>query len=257
MGGLAALGGVQTRTLPGLADTADLAEVARAIRVPTATYGMVRTAVLAVENTQARRGGRVVPPARLDQLGALTSRAGIALHCDGARLWNAAVAGSVEPRRLAAPFTTLSVCLSKGLGAPVGSVVICPAGLEGDVREWRRRLGGGMRQAGVLAAAGLYALRHHVTRLAEDHRRAAELAARLADVAPDRVDPDQVETNMVLVEVSDAARSIEQAAAAGVLIGATGPTTLRLVTHLDLDDAATRRAGAVLATLLRAESARP
>ncbi|WP_285899754.1 GntG family PLP-dependent aldolase [Frankia sp. R82] len=261
MGGLAALGGVQTRTLPGLADTADLAEIARAIRAPargasasaSRTYGMVRTAALAVENTHARGGGRVVPPARLDQLGELAARTGIALHCDGARLWNAAVAGSVEPRRLAAPFTTLSVCLSKGLGAPVGSLVICPAGLADDVREWRRRLGGAMRQAGVLAAAGLYALRHHVPRLADDHRRAAELAAVLADAAPGRVDPARVETNMVLVEVGDTARTIGQAAEAGVLIGATGPTTLRLVTHLDLDDTAVHRAGSVLATLLRAE----
>ncbi|CAO5159277.1 L-allo-threonine aldolase [Frankia sp. AiPs1] len=269
MGGLAVLGGIQTRTVSGLAHTADLDEVVRAIRAHGAgagssgssvssgrthsNYNMVPTSVLAVENTHARFGGRVVPPARLDRLGELASAAGIALHCDGARLWNAAIASAVEPRRLAAPFTTLSVCLSKGLGAPVGSLVICDADREEAVRAWRRRLGGAMRQAGVLAAAGLYALRHHMSRLAEDHRRAAEIAALLADAAPGRVDPGQVETNMVLVEVTDAARAVAQAAAQGVLIGASGPTTLRLVTHLDLDDSAIRRAGSVLATLLRAE----
>ncbi|MCK9893026.1 GntG family PLP-dependent aldolase [Frankia sp. AgB32] len=257
MGGLAALGGVQTRTVAGLADRADLAEVSAAIRAHdiggAGNYNMVRTAVLAVENTHARSGGLVVPPARLTALRDIATAAGIVLHCDGARLWNAAVAGGVEPRQLAEPFTTLSVCLSKGLGAPVGSLVICDAGREDAVREWRRRLGGGMRQAGVLAAAGLHALRHHLERLTEDHRRAAELAALLADAAPDRVDPKRVETNMVLVAVADTGRFARQAADAGVLVGAISPTTLRLVTHLDIDDAGLRRAGSVLATLLRAE----
>ncbi|SNQ51892.1 L-allo-threonine aldolase [Frankia canadensis] len=259
MGGLAALGGVQTRTLPGLADTADPAAVRAAIRAHDigGNYNMVRTSVLAVENTHARGGGRAVPQARLDLLAGIAQDAGIVLHCDGARLWNAAVARGVEPRRLAAPFTTLSVCLSKGLGAPVGSLVVCDAGREAAVREWRRRLGGAMRQAGVLAAAGLHALRHHLDRLAEDHLRAADLAALLADAAPNRVDPKLVETNMVLVEVTDAGRFARQAAQAGVLIGAISPTTLRLVTHLDLDDGDIRRAGSALATLLRAEPTTP
>jgi threonine aldolase len=259
MGGLAALGGVQTRTLPGLAHTAAPEEIRAAIRAHDVggNYNMVRTSVLAVENTHARGGGQAVPGDRLDLLRQITETAGVVLHCDGARLWNAAVAGGVEPRRLAEPFTTLSVCLSKGLGAPVGSVVVCDAGRETAVREWRRRLGGAMRQAGVLAAAGLYALHHHVDRLAEDHRRAAELAALLADAAPGRVDPKRVETNMVLVEVGDAGRFARQAAEAGVLIGAISPTTLRLVTHLDLDDGDIARAGSTLATLLRVEPATP
>ncbi len=257
MGGLAALGGVQTRTVAGLGDRAALTEVRAAIRahdVGGANYNMVRTAVLAVENTHARSGGLVVAPARLAALRDIATTAGIALHCDGARLWNAAIAGGVEPRQLAEPFTTLSVCLSKGLGAPVGSLVICDEGRTDAVREWRRRLGGGMRQAGVLAAAGLHALRHHRERLAEDHRRAARLAALLADAAPDRVDPKRVETNMVLVDVADTGRFARQAADAGVLVGAISPTTLRLVTHLDVDDAGIRRAGSVLAALLRAEA---
>ncbi|WP_306282564.1 MULTISPECIES: GntG family PLP-dependent aldolase [Frankia] len=257
MGGLAALGGLQTRTLPGLVDTADLADVAATIRSHSVdgNYNMIRTSVLAVENTAARAGGRVWAPARLDQFRDLATAAGIALHCDGARLWNAAVAGAVEPRRLAEPFTTLSVCLSKGLGAPVGSLVICDAGRVDEVRTWRRRLGGAMRQSGVLAAAGLHALHHHLERLAEDHRRAGELAALLADAAPGRVDPKQVETNMVLVEVADAARFARSAAEQGVLVGATGPSTLRIVTHLDVDDVGIRHAGSVLAGLLRAEPA--
>ncbi|KDA43823.1 beta-eliminating lyase-related protein [Frankia casuarinae] len=149
-------------------------------------------------------GGRVWSLGRLAEFRAIADSAGVTLHCDGARLWNAAVASAVPPRRLAAAFTTLSVCLSKGLGAPVGSLVVCDAGRVGTVREWRRRLGGGMRQAGVLAAAGLHAPHHHVDRLAEDHQRAAELAALLADAAPGRVDPKAVESNMVLVQVTDA-----------------------------------------------------
>ncbi len=255
LGGLAALGGVQTRTLPGLTAAADLADVAAAIRAHSVTgnYSMVRTSVLAVENTHARSGGWVWSLGRLAEFRAIADSADVALHCDGARLWNAAVASAVPPRRLAAAFTTLSVCLSKGLGAPVGSLVVCDAGRVGTVREWRRRLGGGMRQAGVLAAAGLHALHHHVDRLAEDHRRAAELAALLADAAPGRVDPKAVETNMVLVQVTDAGAVAARAAEQGVLVGATGPTTLRIVTHLDVDDAGIRHAGSVLARLLRAQ----
>ncbi|ONH32663.1 low specificity L-threonine aldolase [Pseudofrankia asymbiotica] len=252
LGGLAALGGVQTRTLSGLAGPLDLADVAAQIRAHSIghNYNMIRTSVLAVENTQARAGGRVWPVERLERLRALTDDAGVVLHCDGARIWNAAVALGVPPRRLGEIFGTLSVCLSKGLGAPVGSLVVGDAAHVEQAREWRKRLGGGMRQAGVIAAAGLYALRHHLDRLAEDHRRAGELAATLADAAPGRVEPKLVETNMILVEVGDADAFVARAAERGVLVGAVSPTTLRLVTHLDVDDAGIRRAGDVLARLL-------
>ncbi|WP_018505402.1 threonine aldolase family protein [Parafrankia discariae] len=254
LGGLAALGGVQTRTLTGLADALDPADIAAQLRAfPAAhNYNMVRTSVLAVENTRARAGGRVWPLERLDRLRAITADAGVVLHCDGARLWNAAVALDVPPRRLGAVFGTLSVCLSKGLGAPVGSLVVGGAEHVERAREWRKRLGGGMRQAGVLAAAGLHALRHHVDRLADDHRRAAGLAVTLADAAPGRVHPERTETNMVLVDVPDAVVFCGRAADGGVLVGLAGPTTVRIVTHLDVDDTAIRRAGDVLAPLLSA-----
>ncbi|WP_242423581.1 beta-eliminating lyase-related protein, partial [Frankia sp. EI5c] len=201
-------------------------------------------------NTRARAGGRVWALDRLDQLRAIADRADVLLHCDGARLWNAAVALEVEPRRLGGVFSTLSVCLSKGLGAPVGSLVVGDVDHVERARVWRKRLGGGMRQAGVLAAAGLYAVRHHVERLAEDHRRAGELAALLAAAAPGRVRPELTETNMVLVDVPDAVAFAGRAAAGGVLVGAAGPTTVRIVTHLDVDDSAIRLAGEVLVPLL-------
>ncbi|ONH31403.1 threonine aldolase family protein [Pseudofrankia asymbiotica] len=256
LGGLAALGGVQTRTLPGLAGPLDLAELAAQIRPRSApkTYNMVPTSVVAVENTQARAGGRIWPLDRLERLRAITDDAGVVLHCDGARIWNAAVGLGVEPRRLGQLFGTLSVCLSKGLGAPVGSLVVGDAEHIDRARVWRKRLGGGMRQAGVLAAAGLYALRHHLDRLADDHRHAAELAATLADAAPGRVEPKLVETNMIFVAVRDAESFAARAAARGVLVGTAGPTSLRLLTHLDVGDDDIRTAGDVLARLLAAEA---
>ncbi|MBL7498057.1 low specificity L-threonine aldolase [Frankia sp. CNm7] len=252
LGGLAALGGVQTRTLTGLAGPLDLAEVAAQIRAHSIghNYNMIRTSALAVENTQARAGGRVWPVERLERLRAITDDAGVVLHCDGARIWNAAVALGVPPRRLGELFGTLSVCLSKGLGAPVGSLVVGDAARVERAHEWRKRLGGGMRQAGVLAAAGLYALRNHLDRLAEDHRRASELAATLADAAPGSLEPKLVETNMILVRVADSGAFVARAAEQGVLVGAVSPTTLRIVTHLDVDDAGIRRAGDILARLL-------
>ncbi|MGF7235310.1 MAG: threonine aldolase family protein, partial [Frankia sp.] len=178
LGGLAALAGIQTRTLEGSAGLLEPDAIARAVRPPAtaAEFHFVPTSVVALENTQVQSGGRVWPLERIAAVRAVTDRAGVALHCDGARLWNAAVALDVPPRQVAEQFTTLSVCLSKGLGAPVGSLVVADADRARAAREWRKRLGGGMRQSGILAAAGLYALRHHRDRLAEDHRRAARLA---------------------------------------------------------------------------------
>jgi len=255
LGGLAALGGVQTRTVAGLARELDLGELAAQIRPPAApkTYNMVSTSVVAVENTEARAGGRIWPVDRLERLRAITDEAGVVLHCDGARIWNAAVGLGVEPRRLGQLFGTMSVCLSKGLGAPVGSLVVGSAGHVAQARVWRKRLGGGMRQAGVLAAAGLYALRHHVDRLADDHRRAALLASTLAGAAPGSVEPKLVDTNMIFVTVADADGFAARAAAEGVLVGTAGPRSLRMLTHLDVDDDDIRAAGDVLARLLASQ----
>jgi threonine aldolase len=261
LGGLAVLGGVQTRTLAGLAVDLDLAVIAEQIRPGARTWptrpepsevghGMVATSVVAVENTWARGGGRIIPVERLERLRAVTDAAEVVLHCDGARLWNAAVGLGVEPSQLGQLFGTLSVCLSKGLGAPVGSLVVGDAAHVARARVWRKRLGGGMRQAGVLAAAGLYALRHHLDRLADDHRRAAQLAAVLADAAPGRVEPRNVDTNMIFVRVDVATAFIAQGREQGVLVGASGPREVRILTHLDVDDADVRAAGHILARLL-------
>ena len=256
LGGIAALGGVQTRTLPGERGILDPALVAQHLRAwpGEEDYHLLRTAVLAVENTVVRGGGAVWPVERLDALRALTAERGVAFHCDGARIWNAAVALDVPLERLGRAFDSMSVCLSKGLGAPVGSLMVGDPERVGRARVWRKRLGGGMRQAGVLAAAGSYALRHHRHRLADDHRRARQLAVALAESAPGCVDPALVETNIVLLQVPDAAAVVSRAAAAGILVGAVRPDTVRIVLHLDVDDAGLARAIDALAPIVAQHS---
>jgi len=239
LGGAAALAGLQTRTVTGRRGLLDPAAVAAALR--PAGWGTVPTAAVAVEQTHNRGGGSVHPLPVLRELRALTAAQGIALHCDGARIWNAAVATGTPLGTYGGLFDTLSVCLSKGLGAPVGSLVVTDAARASEARTWRKRLGGGMRQAGVLAAAGLVAVRCR-GRLAEDHARAGRLATELGLPAP--------ETNLLSVEVADSRAVAAAAAARGVLIGVTGPTTVRLVTHADIDDGDIGRAAAVLAPLV-------
>ncbi|MGZ6793937.1 MAG: threonine aldolase family protein, partial [Mycobacteriales bacterium] len=173
----------------------------------------------------------------------LTAEAGVRLHCDGARLWNASVASGVPLHVYGGLFDTLSVCLSKGLGAPVGSVVVTDAERAKEARVLRKRLGGGMRQAGVLAAAGLHALDAHVERLADDHARAARLGAALGIAT---------ETNIVALTVPDARAFASAARDRGVLLGVVGPTRVRAVTHLDVDDAGIAHAVDVLARLVEA-----
>jgi threonine aldolase len=165
----------------------------------------------------------------------------VALHCDGARIWNAAVATGTPLSSYGAFFDTLSVCLSKGLGAPVGSVVVTDTARAAEARLLRKRLGGGMRQVGVLAAAGLYALDHHVDRLAEDHARAKVIGEAVGAVP---------ETNIVPIEVPDALELARAAKDEGVLISVVGPRKVRLVTHLDIDDDGAARAADVMRKLL-------
>src|SRR4051794_871539 len=238
LGGLAALAGIQTRTLQGERGILDPELVRPHLRAfaGEANYRLVRTAVLAVENTAVRGGGSVWPVDRLVSLRQLTADAGVAFHCDGARIWNAAVALGVPLSELGRQFDTLSVCLSKGLGAPVGSLVVTSGERVGEARLWRKRLGGGMRQAGVIAAGGLYALRHHVERLADDHERARRLGVALAQAAPGSVDPEQVETNIVMIHVPDAVDAVRQAGEQGVLVSAVAPDRLRALFHLDVGD---------------------
>ena len=237
-GGAAQHGGIQSRTVPGGLMTR---EVVQAYLRPDG-WGTVATRAVSVEQTHNRGGGAVHPLADLQGLRSLTAEHGMALHCDGARIWNAAVASGTPLWAYGSLFDTLSVCLSKGLGAPVGSVVVTDRARADHARVLRKRLGGGMRQAGVLAAAGSYALDHHVERLAEDHRRASLLADALG-VGP-------VDTNLVPVPVQDSRAVVAAAREQGVLVSAMGPRTVRLVTHLDVDDAGVARAAEVLGRLL-------
>lgn len=218
-------------------------EAIRELIAPDAGPYLVSTAAIAVENTHNFGGGTVQAAEQLDAVVALARAHGLGLHLDGARLWNAHVAIGRSMAELAAPFDTVSVCLSKGLGAPVGSVLVASAERIAEARVWRKRYGAGMRQAGFLAAAGRYALAHHVERLAEDHVRARRLASALG------ADPATVQTNIVVLDVADAGTVAARAAEADVLVSALGPRFLRLVTHLDVDDDGIDRAIKVLAPL--------
>ena len=203
----------------------DVGVVADQLRPPG--FGTVVTRALSIEQTHNRAGGVVYPLALIDRLRSLSTDVGAALHCDGARIWNAHAASGVPLADYGARFDTLSVCLSKGLGAPVGSLVVTSADRAAEARGLRKRLGGGMRQAGILAAAGLYAVRNNVERLAEDHTRAMRLAVLLDEHSPSVVEPTKVETNIVLLELTALAVSAhelaERAAAEGVLIGVVSP----------------------------------
>jgi threonine aldolase len=248
-GGAAQHGGIQTRTI--VAPRGLLTREQLEPQIRPEGYHTVPTRAVAVEQTHNRGGGAIYPLEQLKDLRALTSAYGLQLHCDGARIWNAHVASGVALAEYGGLFDTMSVCLSKGLGAPVGSVVLmADASLEPTARAIRRRLGGGMRQAGVLAAAGLYALRHNMKRLVDDHARAQRLATSLAEAVPGIVDPASVETNIVPLDLAvtalDSATLAAHCRASGVLVSAVGPRRVRLVTHLDVDDAGIDRALDVL-----------
>jgi threonine aldolase len=203
----------------------------------------VPTAAISVENTHNFAGGAVLPLEDLRVLRSFADRAGARVHMDGARVWNAHVATGVPLADYGAVADVMAVCLSKGLGAPVGSLLVGSADAVTEARVWRKRMGGGMRQVGILAAAGLYALDHHVERLAEDHVHARLLAEACG------VDPEGVDTNIVVVPRTDAGEFVAAARDAGVLVATVGPTTVRLVTHLDITRDDAEKAAAVLARL--------
>jgi threonine aldolase len=207
-----------------------------------------RATMVAVEDTHMAAGGTLWPAARLLALGHQARTLGLAMHLDGARLWHAEVATGVPVSTLAEAATTVTCCLSKGLGAPVGSLLAGRGGDMASARRERRRLGGGMRQAGVIAAAGLVALSTMVARLADDHARAARLAEVVADRWPDiGFDPASVTTNVVIFRPPDPAVVLAHLAAQGVLAGMVAPGAVRLVTHFDVDDSGIDRACRALA----------
>lgn len=229
-GGAAVLGSIQPQTIPtSRQGELDLDRIKQSIKPDD--HHFARTKLICLENTH---DGHPLSLAYQNQVAEIASEHGLALHLDGARLWNAAVALAVDPDVVAAPFDSVSVCLSKGLGAPVGSVLVGSSELIDQARKWRKMLGGGMRQAGILAAAGLYAIENHQQRLAEDHTKAQQLASGIADISGASVDGHA--TNMVFASFSGDDKTIESAAAEkGVVISVNGGSC-RLVTHLDITD---------------------
>ncbi len=240
LGAAAVFSGITTRTFPaknGLLKAADALEIAR----PDSGPYLVSTTAIAVENTHNFGGGTVQPISEIAALRKGADELGLALHLDGARIWNAHVASGVSFTEYGKYFDTISVCFSKGLGAPVGSMMLSTKERDTKARVWRKRYGAGMRQIGLLAAGVHYAMDNNIDRLAEDHRRAKEIAVAIASVNPLLIDPSTVETNIVGLDLASlpitAAELAQRCRDAGLWISALGPKYARLVTHLDFDDA--------------------
>lgn len=251
LGAHGAVGGVTMRTWTSARGVADVAAIG-ALLEPNAGPYLVSTAAVALENTHNFGGGTVQPFHHLEAVHALCRAAGVGLHLDGARLWNAHVATGVELVDYGRLFDTVSVCFSKGLGAPVGSMLLASADRIAEARVLRKRLGAGWRQAGILASAAAYALEHQMERLTEDHRGAREFAHAVAERAPEAVDPTLVETNIVVLDSGQrpAAAVAGRAREAGVAVSALGTRMVRAVTHLGVTVEQARTAGATLGSLL-------
>jgi threonine aldolase len=240
LGAAAVFSGITTRTFPaknGLLKATDALEIAR----PNSGPYLVSTTAIAVENTHNFGGGTVQPITEIAALRKGADELGLALHLDGARIWNAHIASGVSFTEYGRYFDTISVCLSKGLGAPIGSVMLSTKERVGKARVWRKRYGAGMRQVGLLAAGAHFALDNNIERLSEDHRRAQELAVAIAAIDSSLIDPTTVHTNIVGLDLTafpiTAAELAVRCKDAGLWISALGPQYVRLVTHLDFDDA--------------------
>jgi threonine aldolase len=240
LGAGAVFSGITTRTWHSERGLLD-AKTPLALAHENAGPYLVSTTAIAVENTHNFGGGTVQPIAEIALLSSQARARGIAMHLDGARIWNAHVASGVAFSEFGRHFDTISVCLSKGLGAPVGSIALGSREKIAQARIWRKRYGGGMRQIGLLAAAGHYALDHNIDRLAHDHARAKKIAIALAEHDATLINPEHVETNIVGLDLSQAGMTAADFAArckaAGLWISALGKSYARLVTHLDFDDA--------------------
>lgn len=240
LGAAAVFSGITTRTFPaknGLLVAHDALEIAR----PDSGPYLVSTTAIAVENTHNFGGGTVQPITEIAELRKGANDLGLALHLDGARIWNAHIASGVSFADYGKYFDTISVCLSKGLGAPVGSVLLSTKERVAKARVWRKRYGAGMRQIGLLAAGAHYALDNNIDRLTEDHRRAKEIAVAVSAIDPSLIDPTTVVTNIVGLDLAginiSAAELALRCKELGLWISALGPKYVRLVTHLDFDDA--------------------
>ena len=231
-GGPAALSGVSCRLIPGrqgIFTAADLRQVLRPI-----DQHFPRTRLVCLENTHNRSGGRIVPLSEIEAIGQVCREHDLKLHLDGARFWNACIATGISEADYARPFDSISVCFSKGLGAPVGSALVGSATAMQRARRFRKMLGGGMRQAGMIAAGALYAMQHHRARLQEDHENAKRLAEGLTQIAGIVIDPADVQTNLVLFQTPDLVAQLvaTQLQQHGVGLFAVGPHSLRAVTNL-------------------------
>ena len=252
-GGYAQLSGVPVRPVPGDCGVWKLEQLVDLIR-PESDM-MVRTRLVTIENTHNRGAGRIQPYATVEAICRWARENSLRTHLDGARLWNAWVATGIEPKKWATHFDTASVCFSKGLGAPVGSALAMPATAHKEARRHRRLFGGGMRQSGILAAAALYALDHHIDRLAEDHGHARLLADGIRELGGLELVPDEIDTNMVIFRVDanlgTAAELCSRLKEQGVLMLPVSRNQIRAVTHLDISREDIERAIGALANSTR------
>jgi threonine aldolase len=232
----AALSGVQFQCLKGVRGILEAFQIEEAVR--PADHHFAVTRLVCLENTHNRGGGSIYPVEKMADIYRLAKSKGLLVHLDGARLWNASVATGIKTNEYAQWSDSVSVCLSKGLGAPIGSLVAGSKPFIDRVHRFRKMFGGGMRQVGIIAAAGIYALEHHFERLKEDHQNAKRLGVGLKEFKGVSIDPRHVETNIVILDIANAGMTAAQVAEAmkkeGVLIHAFGKTQIRLVTHLDV-----------------------
>ena len=232
----AVLSAVQVRTIAGVRGTITAAQLPAAVR--PAVYYMPKTRLIALENTHNRAGGTIYPIDEIKKISAYAREHGILLHLDGARLWNASVAAGIAPKEYAQYFDSISVCFSKGLGAPVGSALCGNYDFITKARKWRKVFGGGMRQAGILAAGAIYALDNHIERLQEDHEKARFFAEVVNKSSVLDIELDAVQTNIVQVDVAKTGKSpdqvIDMLKVKGVIVSGGTFTTIRVVTHLDV-----------------------
>jgi len=238
-GAMAALSGAQARTIVGHRGVITAPQIEEVLR--DEAYYFPRSRLIALENTHNLAGGTIFPLEEIQQIRRLAERRGLAMHLDGARLWNASAASGIALREYARYFDSVSVCFSKGLGAPIGSAVAGAKDFIARARRCRKMFGGGMRQVGIVAAAAIYGMEHQRERLVDDHARARKLAETLHERGGMQIDLATVQTNIAIINIAETKLAVPMAVEAlkkaGVLVAPFGATTLRVVTHLDVNDA--------------------
>ena len=239
-GGFAALSGLSVACVKNESGIMKPSDVKAAIRAEGSLSHYPETSLICLENTANRGGGTYYSLEAIQEIGVIARERSLAYHLDGARMFNAVVASGISAKEMVAPFDSISLCLSKALGCPVGSVIVGSRAFINRCHRFRKMFGGGMRQAGILAAAGSYALDHHIERLADDHARAKNLAEALSAVDGYAVNLESVKSNMIYVDVTREGRSAPELVAAlandGIMITAVNNETIRAVTHLQIDD---------------------